>query len=224
MRRIKLLKKCNCGCGILVVSKKKNAIYIHGHNRRGKKALEETICKLRAINRGKNNPRYGVRVSKETCFKMSLSHKGVKHTKETIEKMKGRIPWNKGLKNCFSKEALRKIGDNGRGRKDSKETKIKRSITKIGSKNPQWLGGKSFILYGKEFIEELKAQIRKRDNHRCRICGKKRNRKKHQVHHIDYNKQHNGLLNLITLRVNCHAMTNSNRDYWKNILAEKMVA
>lgn len=40
--------------------------------------------------------------------------------------------------------------------------------------------------------------------------------KKHDVHHIDYNKFNCNPENLITLCKSCHVKTNHNRNYWIN--------
>jgi len=82
--------------------------------------------------------------------------------------------------------------------------------------NPRWLGGISFEPYGLDFNDELKKQIRKRDNYKCQKCGIKENGKAHDCHHIDYYKQNNKPENLITLCRVCHIKTNSNRKYWQN--------
>ena len=85
--------------------------------------------------------------------------------------------------------------------------------------------------YGKEFSPELKEQIRKRDNYTCQECGKtqkklKQNKsnynKKLRIHHIDYNKQNNIPLNLISLCLNCHSKTNNNRKHWERCFKERM--
>lgn len=76
-------------------------------------------------------------------------------------------------------------------------------------KNSNWRGGVSpQAAYGFGFTRELKAQIRKRDNQRCRICGTTKNRARNggllDVHHRDRNKLNNDPSNLITLCRSCH--------------------
>jgi len=85
-----------------------------------------------------------------------------------------------------------------------------------GKNAPNWKGGLSFDPYPPTFNEPFKRTIRERDNYICAICwlpGK-------HVHHIDYNKQNTVLKNCITLCVNCHATTNSNRSYWQTQLSQ----
>ena len=94
----------------------------------------------------------------------------------------------------------------------------------ILDKHPNWKGGKSFEPYGIEFTKQLKEQIRKRDNYICHVCGKKQEELKEllSVHHIDYNKQNNLSLNLISLCRKCHLKTNYNRKHWQEHFQMKM--
>lgn len=89
------------------------------------------------------------------------------------------------------------------------------SITKIGEKNPQWRGGKTFEKYPKEWNEKLRSAVRERDGNRCQLCGKREDVFKNMaVHHIDYDKKNCHFWNLITLCCRCHISTNTNREYW----------
>jgi hypothetical protein len=82
-------------------------------------------------------------------------------------------------------------------------------------KNGRWLGGKSFEPYTLEFTRELREVVRARDKHTCLICGKKQGKRKHSVHHADYNKANNDLKNLFTTCVKCHSKTNVDREKWQ---------
>ena len=88
--------------------------------------------------------------------------------------------------------------------------------------NPNWQGGISFEPYGISFNNTLKEQIRQRDNYQCQECSvfQKDLGYKLPVHHIDFDKQNNDQLNLISLCKCCHPKTNYNRkdwiDYYKN--------
>jgi hypothetical protein len=79
-----------------------------------------------------------------------------------------------------------------------------------------WKGGKSFEEYGPNFTEELKKQIRQRDEQRCQECFRHQNElnKTLAVHHIDFNKKNNVPSNLISLCTSCHVQTNYGRDGW----------
>ena len=107
------------------------------------------------------------------------------------------------------------------GKKHSNETirKIKNKLSLEGS--PSWRGGISFEPYGIEFNNELKGQIRKRDNHACQLCGIKQNGRAHDVHHVDYNKKNNRQENLVSLCHKCHMKTNHNRNNWINEFKDK---
>jgi len=86
--------------------------------------------------------------------------------------------------------------------------------------NGNWQGGKSFEEYPIEFNEQLREQIRKRDNYTCKNCGMIE--EEHlivygrllHVHHIDYDKKNCVEGNLITLCISCNVRANSNKNNW----------
>lgn len=90
----------------------------------------------------------------------------------------------------------------------------------VGKNHPRWLNGISKLPYSFDFTLQLKEEIRKRDNYKCRKCNKssKKNKKESRkllpVHHINYNKQDCRKENLLTLCSSCHTKSNTNRDYW----------
>jgi hypothetical protein len=53
---------------------------------------------MKGLMAGEKHPNYGKKFSDELRKKLSDAKKGKKRSPETIQKMKGRIPWNKGLK------------------------------------------------------------------------------------------------------------------------------
>ena len=95
-------------------------------------------------------------------------------------------------------------------------------------KNPNWIDGRSFEPYTKEFTEDLKEIIRKRDNYECQNCGMTEEEhlivtgKSLTVHHIDYNKKNCSKENLITTCNSCNIRANYNRNYWKEIYNSKL--
>lgn len=97
----------------------------------------------------------------------------------------------------------------------------------IGENHYNWKGGISFEPYGEEWTKELREQVRKRDNRKCRLCGliEKFHKSEYgwslSVHHIDYNKRNHSIENLITLCIRCHTRTNHNREYWEMHFKEK---
>lgn len=110
---------------------------------------------------------------------------------------------------------------------DLKE-RAKCSVPRPGKLNPNWIDGRSFEPYTKNFTEELREQIRNRDNYTCQNCGMTEeehlivNGQVLHVHHIDYNKDNCKENNLITTCLSCNTRANYNRDYWTNYYKEKI--
>ena len=76
------------------------------------------------------------------------------------------------------------------------------SVAIRGEKHPNWKGGISAEGYGDEWTEELRDKIRVRDNFLCKDCGMSESAlnvwmMKHDVHHIDGNKENNRPENLM---------------------------
>ena len=89
-----------------------------------------------------------------------------------------------------------------------------------GENHPHWQGGISFEPYPPTFNDRFKRKIRQRDSSTCAICrlsGK-------CVHHIDYDKDNTLSSNCIVLCRKCHAVTNGNREYWKETLGQLLGA
>ncbi len=193
----------------------------------GKKLPLKTIIKLRKANGGKNNGFYRKKHKPESIRKMSEYHKG----KKLSEKHKRKISESqKGKKVSF--KTRKKMSQSGKGRIFSLEHKRNLSEGRIGEKNSQWLGGKSFELYGIEFNKDLKELIRARDNYCCQECNKyeselftkKGKTKKLACHHINYLKTDNRPCNLISLCPKCHAKTGFKRKDWTKYFQKKNIA
>ena len=140
--------------------------------------------------------RKGFKMSEEQKRKLSEIQRGKKHSEETKHKIseaqKGRV---------FTEEHRRKISESltilesNRGEKRptykrSEEHKRKMSEARRGESNPAWQGGISFKPYCPRFNNQLKEQIRNRDNRTCILCGKSEieNGRRLSVHHIDGDK------------------------------------
>ena len=83
----------------------------------------------------------------------------------------------------------------------------------FGKDNPNWRGGISFIDgYSNEFKKIISPYLRKYFK-QCRECGNKNNL---IVHHIDYDKKNNDLMNLIVLCLKCHMKSNFKRILYFN--------
>jgi len=89
-----------------------------------------------------------------------------------------------------------------------------------GNKHHNWQGGIQFLPYPSKFNDELKEQIRRRDNYICRLCGV--TNEEHILiygyelvpHHIDYIKKNCDKNNLVSLCIQCNSRVNFNRAYW----------
>jgi len=156
--------------------------------------------------------------------KVSAANRGRKCTPQAIENMKGHSPWNKGEKNCYTDEALKQMSRSHTGIAQPEYVKRKISNTMKGANNRLWKGGLSFDPYTPEFNNNLKEQIRIRDQYKCQKCFRHQNelhakngrKYKLHVHHIDYDKKNSSKSNLICLCMNCHLQTQANREDWTN--------
>ena len=101
------------------------------------------------------------------------------------------------------------------------------SIWAVGINAPNYLHGLSNKPYPIEF-KRIRNFIRLRDEFKCQLC--QMTEQEHyliydlslDVHHIDYDKQNNKSINLISLCKPCHVRTNYNREYWKEGLQTQM--
>ncbi len=200
----------------------------------------------------------GFKHTEEAKRKISLGKMGDKNPmkresvrKKVSESLKGKKPWNKGLKGVqkgwnngkkWSKEQREKCSGKNSNRWNGgkpkcsdcgitvKMQKAVRCLECYRKNNKlenhfNWQGGKSFEPYGLEFNKELKEKIRQRDNYTCQECGKDKSELKFtlSVHHIDYDKKNNCEQNLISLCRSCHTKTNYSRDMWTDYYKRKML-
>lgn len=132
--------------------------------------------------------------------------------KENIrKKMTGRsIEWRTGKPHKpETRRKMREFWDEEKRQAASKRWK--------GEGNPAYTNGEHLRQWPREFDGRLRLQIRKRDGYVCQECHNRlspRSRMVH-VHHIDYDKNNNNPINLITLCWACHAKTNFNRAQWQ---------
>ena len=92
----------------------------------------------------------------------------------------------------------------------------------MGEKSANWQGGISFEPYPIEFNNSFKKIIVERDNHVCQICkvDESKTKRKHAVHHIDYDKENTTQINCILLCNYCHGLTQGSRKIWQDVLKE----
>ncbi len=165
----------------------------------------EYIKKLRESNLGPKSPHWKGGISYFKKIRKYKSHQEYLYSRENLEKLKKIGSRNQRGKN-----------NPMYGKHHSQETRIKMSERKklnyLGKNNPNWHGGMSFLPYSPEFNEQLKEEIRQRDNFKCQICFihqtelRTRNNKPYDliVHHIDLNKNNNDKRNLLSLCRECH--------------------
>lgn len=219
---------CLCGCKTELPLERKYAL---GHNGRHNR---EWIKIGHKHNTGKSCP-----LAKKK--KISESLKGHSFSEETIKKISctakknfkegKRKHWAKGLKKesnpLYGRKRLnisyrfKGKGNPFYGRKHEEETKIKmKEWHKINRPN--------FGEYPSIFNEDLKENIRKRDNYICQNCNI--TEEEHiivfgrvlAVHHINYIKEDCSKNNLITLCISCNIRANYNKEYWKKMYNSKM--
>lgn len=128
----------------------------------------------------------------------------------------------------FQKDRMAQLGHAKKGktyREIYGEARAKEILLKFGKRgpeNPNWKGGKTRNRYPYIFYQ-LRGIILERDNYICMNCdmtdqvarAKDRLGRGLTVHHIDYDKTNNNLLNLITLCKWCNSSANSRREEWQ---------
>lgn len=178
----------------------------------GFKHTEETKEKQRISKLGIKNPQYGKALSEIHREKIS---NGVKANPPWLGKQLPRYVRekirlsrkNKSYEEIYGPEQAAKI------------IKDKREQMTL-SKNPAWLGGRSFEPYTPNFNNDFKNIIRERDHFTCIKCNifeedaKKLYNQRLCIHHIDYNKLNTIKENCCSLCLRCHMETNSNREQW----------
>ena len=166
--------------------------------KKGHKFSKKTIEKMRKIKKDRLK-RDGFINSPETRIKMSKVQTGKKLTKETKEKLKGRMPWNKGKKGEYhlwpngrniTKETKRKMSE--AKQKMSEKTKKKMSEAHKGKckgiNHWRWIIDRTKLNTNRQKAYDTKykywmKRVKNRDNWKCKInnkdcCGRL------EAHHI----------------------------------------
>ena len=83
-----------------------------------------------------------------------------------------------------------------------------------GENNPRYAHGQANAPYGMGFTKELKEKIRNRYGRRCLRCGcdEKKNKKRLDVHHLDYDKNNADIDNLVPLCRLCHGGVHGSKE------------
>ncbi|HUW43887.1 MAG TPA: HNH endonuclease signature motif containing protein, partial [Bacillota bacterium] len=180
-------------------------------SQKGRKVSQKTKEKIRKSLIGHN-------VNKETREKISLIKRGRKESDE-IRKAK-----SKRMKREYFL-GIRKKAMKGKTHSEESKKKISEGIRL--EKHWNWLGGKSFEPYTKEFNNKFKRAIRRRDNQICMLCRIHQEKEKRtlNIHHINYDKKLSIPENCVTLCNNCNVKANFNRKYWikffQSLLSER---
>ena len=151
----------------------------------------------KAWNKGKKCPQIskgliGRKISKKTKIKISDFQKGkISHRKGLSYNEEFGIEKAKVIKNKISNKMKGKI-----------------SWNKLESRTP----------YPYEFNNQLKEEIRIRDNYECQLCkiNQENLNERLIVHHIDFDKNNNSEFNLISVCRSCHGKVHcANNLIWK---------
>jgi len=210
------------------ISRVKEALSGKPFSEEHRKRLRES-WEYREVNEAlKKNWEVGRQMSAETKQKMSKTRKGKPVSEASaLARDEGNIrSWqnNRERRLKIAREAAKseernaKISAFHKKRWADKEYRANHS----GDRSHQWLDGKSFEPYAKEFNEQLKELIRDRDNYICQKCGVPESEllRKLAIHHIDYAKKNCLPSNLISLCDSCNGKVNRNRDYWKEYFTD----
>ena len=139
------------------------------HPMYGKKHSEETKAKLRLAwertresRSGKNNPNYGKPMPDSVKEALRKAMTGKKASEETREKLKGRVPWNKGktyeeLGITISEETRRKRSETIRKQWANGERTMSENI-----RSPEAIRKISESRRGKSMSEETKQKLREK--------------------------------------------------------------
>jgi len=246
---------CKCGCNEEILWSwryKYTGIpeYKHGHNKSnlGKK-LSEEHCKSiseshKGIQSGKNHPMYGKHHTEESKQKNREKHIGMKHSPETIEKIrlsntgKPKKPHTEETKkkiSCTMKE-INPQWTKGIPVPEERKNRISNTLKGkyCGEENPNWQGGTSFYPYCPKFNEPKKEEVRNKYDRKCFLCNldEKDNITKTgkiwrlSVHHIDGDKQqgcNDKPWFLVPLCLKCHGKMIKNMEFYISYIKDLLL-
>ena len=123
-------------------------------------------------------------------------------------------------------------GQPGAHRKNTRHTEATKKKISESKKGDAYIDGKKVKAVGRKYPTEfyaIRLEVYKRDRYLCQECGVHCNgsankdvKRQISCHHIDYDKNNNGLSNLITLCKSCHSKTNYSRADWTKYYKERV--
>jgi group I intron endonuclease len=138
----------------------------------GKENFSREILEHCSLDQWREKETYWINI------KQTKKHEGGYNLSDGGEGVIGMDPWNKGKRNCYSKETLEKWSEQRKGRKLSTDAKIKLSKFNAGKKVSEETKrkmsvshkGKNNPMFNKSAWEPIN-KIRKK----CEFCGKEMN-------------------------------------------------
>ena len=214
-----MIVQCKCKCGTEFEefdSRGRKRRFINGHNGILKKGIKFSDKHRKNLSIALIGNKNNLGKTRSDVVKKVISNK-----------LKGNIPWNKGL----TKETNNSVLQTSivlTGKHHSPETKqliSKNHADFKGANSPLWKGGISKLPYCPIWTKWFKKEIKERDDFRCQNsdCSKEITKVNDlNVHHIDYDKKNCSANNLITLCRSCNSKANTNREYWKEFFTNLM--
>ena len=196
-------------------------------------------AEYKKLHSGVNAPMYNKKQSEASKEKLRISMEPILKSPEYIEKQRiaktkfWQDPTNKArviksnLLAWDGEERRAKCSERFLALWQNPEHAKRMSERNKGDKSPCWRGGRK--TYGKDWTEDLKDAIRKRDSYECQVCGISQEdaiNKHLDVHHVNYIRGDCDPKNLISLCRSCHTKTGYKRDSWiaffSNFVKERM--
>lgn len=179
------------------------------------------------------------RTAEKLTGRISSRRGQTKQTNESIRRQAEKLLNGSHWSLKYSEEEKQRIksdcGKGLRGKEMPRQAMYKRYLTSLKNYTypesftfEDWLVMNHERPYPKEFSEELKEEIRKRDNYTCQLCGKEEDEElkgigfKLSVNHIDFNKQNCSKENLNTLCHSCNIKINAKREYYTALFKKQL--
>lgn len=240
------MRQCACGCGTWIEDKRR---YVNGHNSRGennpncgKHRYPELEDKGWLISKYWVEYKSSIGIAEiigcsvgsvlDALVNLNIPRRGYSDYYGELHHSYGKT-LSEETRLLISEHHVDVSGENHPlfGKHHSEEVKKKMGESHIGlhtgGKNPNWKGGISFEPYCTKFNNALKEEIRDKFGRKCFLCPKTEEDegRKLSVHHVDYNKEQgcNGVRwLLVPLCRSCNTKVNHNRDYWQDLITEKL--